>query len=197
VLPYGGATLTGAEFRSVRRLCGATSDARSSPLPAGVFPSPIADASHTESGDVEANGPAGHYPEHPNYIDDPLSICRSHVDTIFGAANDTSATPRRHRHAGSWLHNLKELRPGSGWRNERYAERLGLVVGEDVMLAADGLCMLDLVETGRSAMSEFADSLRRTSTNIVPLSQASWQLRCHGPLDPRVAITSSVHLSPT
>jgi 2-keto-4-pentenoate hydratase/2-oxohepta-3-ene-1,7-dioic acid hydratase in catechol pathway len=51
-------------------------------------------------------------------------------------------------------------------------ERLGLAVGEDVMLAADGLSMLDLVETGRSAMSEFADRLRRTSTEVVPLSQA-------------------------
>ncbi len=51
-------------------------------------------------------------------------------------------------------------------------ERLGLVVGDDVLLAPDGLSILDLVETGRSAMSEFADGLRRTSTDVVPLSQA-------------------------
>jgi 2-keto-4-pentenoate hydratase/2-oxohepta-3-ene-1,7-dioic acid hydratase in catechol pathway len=51
-------------------------------------------------------------------------------------------------------------------------ERLGLVVGDDVMLAADGLSMIGLVETGRSAMAEFADRLRRASTQVVPLSQA-------------------------
>ena len=60
------------------------------------------------------------------------------------------------------------------WATVRYEgrERLGLVVGEDVLLAADGQTMLDLIGTGRSAMSAFADDLRRTSTDIVTLSQA-------------------------
>lgn len=51
-------------------------------------------------------------------------------------------------------------------------ERLGLVVGEDVMLAAEGLSMLDLVEAGQTAMSELADRLRCTSTDLLPLSHA-------------------------
>jgi 2-keto-4-pentenoate hydratase/2-oxohepta-3-ene-1,7-dioic acid hydratase in catechol pathway len=60
------------------------------------------------------------------------------------------------------------------WTTVRHQkhERLGLVVGEDVILAADRLSMLDLIETGRSAMSELADQLRRTSTDVLPLSQA-------------------------
>jgi 2-keto-4-pentenoate hydratase/2-oxohepta-3-ene-1,7-dioic acid hydratase in catechol pathway len=60
------------------------------------------------------------------------------------------------------------------WATVRHGghERLGLVVGEDVLLAPAGRSMLDLVETGRSAMSEFADALRRTSTEVIPLPQA-------------------------
>ena len=50
-------------------------------------------------------------------------------------------------------------------------ERLGLVVGDEVILAGDRLSMLDLVETSPAAMSSFADEVRRTSTDIVPLSQ--------------------------
>ncbi|MGH3253465.1 MAG: fumarylacetoacetate hydrolase family protein [Trebonia sp.] len=52
-------------------------------------------------------------------------------------------------------------------------ERLGLVVGEDVLLAADGLSMLDLVTTGSAEMSQLADRLRRMSTDAVPLPQAT------------------------
>jgi 2-keto-4-pentenoate hydratase/2-oxohepta-3-ene-1,7-dioic acid hydratase in catechol pathway len=51
-------------------------------------------------------------------------------------------------------------------------ERLGLVVGEEVMLVGDGRSMLDLVETGRAGMSELAERLRRTSTDVVSLPQA-------------------------
>lgn len=61
------------------------------------------------------------------------------------------------------------------WTTVRHGgrERLGLVAGDEIVLAADDRTMLDLVATGREAMTEYAGRLRRTGTDVIALADAS------------------------
>lgn len=61
------------------------------------------------------------------------------------------------------------------WTTVRHGgrERLGLVTGDEIVLAPDDRTMLDLVATGREAMTEYAGRLRRTGTDVIALADAS------------------------
>lgn len=74
------------------------------------------------------------------------------------------------------------------------AERLALVVGDEVMLSGDGHTMIDLVATGRTAMSEFAEYLRRTATEVLPLAKVSLAAPVPRPPSIRDALCYLEHL---
>jgi 2-keto-4-pentenoate hydratase/2-oxohepta-3-ene-1,7-dioic acid hydratase in catechol pathway len=60
------------------------------------------------------------------------------------------------------------------WATVRHEgrERLGLVVGDEIVLADDGRSMLDMVATGGAAIAESGNDLRRRGRDVIPLAAA-------------------------
>ncbi len=82
------------------------------------------------------------------------------------------------------------------WATVRHdgANRLGLVRDDEVLLADPGRSMTDLVAAGRDAMTGYADEVRRGSTTVVPLAEASLAAPVPAPPSIRDALCYLEHM---